>query len=63
MRGLIPSAILIFGLGSRLFLGEGAADIRQLVDRVAIVHLARDDAGGCCNADGLDLDRTLRREL
>ncbi len=63
MRGLIPSTILIFGLGSRLFLGEGAAGIRQTVDRVAIVQLARDHAGDCCGADGLSILRTLRREL
>jgi hypothetical protein len=63
MRGLIPSVILIFGLGSRLFLGEGAWDIRQMVDRVTIVHMARDSAGGCCGKDGLSIARKLRREL
>jgi hypothetical protein len=63
MRGLIPSTILIFGLGSRLFLGEGTAGIRQIVDRVVIVHMARDDADRSCGADGLCIARTVRPEL
>ncbi len=63
MRGIIPSAILILGLGLRLFLGEGAWDIRQIVDRVAIAYMIGDVAGGRCGVDEPNITRRLWREL